>query len=358
MRKPSQLSSVQWPVGVVLAVAIVAAISAVVLTDLSGEKGSGLGTEFEYDLAELRIIDPALIIYEETDIRFDTGLDWPRAIAVSTDDHIYVAGDRTIHTYDSAGRKRAVEIEFEQAPTSLTVAEDGTLYVGVGDHVKVFDPTGHLKNRWESAGPEAIITSIAVSGADVFVAEFGSRSILHYDTSGNPKGSFGDFVVPSPYFDIALSPDGLLHVANTGQHRVEAYAFNGNLASWWGEFSSTDITGFCGCCNPANFALLPDGEGFVTTEKGLTRVKVYDAKGAFVGVVAGPEQFAQHDGLCEASGSDCNRGGLDVAVDSQGRVLVLDLILGEVRVFRRIKSGAAQDEASVVSTLENERETI
>ena len=48
------------------------------------------------------------------------------------------------------------------------------------------------------------------------------------------------------------------------------------------------------------------------------------------------EQFAEHDRLCAASGYDCNRRGLDVAVDSKGRVLVLDLLLAEVRTFERM----------------------
>ncbi|MBM3243119.1 hypothetical protein FJZ31_43220, partial [Candidatus Poribacteria bacterium] len=49
-------------------------------------------------------------------------------------------------------------------------------------------------------------------------------------------------------------------------------------------YLSMDIDGFCGCCNPVNFAMLPDGR-FVTCEKGLPRVKIYDADGTFSGVV-------------------------------------------------------------------------
>jgi len=78
--------------------------------------------------------------------------------------------------------------------------------------------------------------------------------------------------------------------------------------------------GFCGCCNPSHIALFPDGR-FVTSEKGLPRVKVYDAKGVFVGLVAGPDMFAE------------DAVGLDLAVDSRGRILVLDPARRMVRVF-------------------------
>jgi hypothetical protein len=84
-----------------------------------------------------------------------------------------------------------------------------------------------------------------------------------------------------------------------------------------------------------NFALLPDGQGYVTCEKGLTRVKVYDSGGDFVGVVAGPEEFAEHDRRTSATDVSPSLIGLDVSVDSKGRVLVLDPALSEVRIFTR-----------------------
>ena len=97
-----------------------------------------------------------------------------------------------------------------------------------------------------------------------------------------------------------------------------------------------DIEGFCGCCNPVNFAMLPDGR-FVTCEKGLPRAKVYDADGAFASVVAGPEAFLENGRTCTLDDlSNCQTGGLNVAVDSQGHVLVMDPIERVVRIFAEI----------------------
>ncbi len=96
--------------------------------------------------------------------------------------------------------------------------------------------------------------------------------------------------------------------------------------------------GFCGCCNPVNFAVLPDG-GFVTCEKGLPRVKIHDADGVFASVVAGPEGFAENWRVCILNAlSNCQTGGLDVAVDSMGRILVLDPVERVVRIFTQIKN--------------------
>jgi hypothetical protein len=101
--------------------------------------------------------------------------------------------------------------------------------------------------------------------------------------------------------------------------------------------------GFSGCCNPAAFALLPDG-GFVTAEKGLPRVKIYDAEGVFVGFVAGAEEFAEAGvvGYDKGAAGDAE-GALDVAADSQGRILVLEPRTGRIRVFtRRGAAGAGE----------------
>ena len=173
----------------------------------------------------------------------------------------------------------------------------------------------------------------------MFVADAGNRIVLRFDRAGNlvkrigqkdPSKGVPGFIVPSPYFDLAVGPDGLLWVANTGRHHLEAYTFEGDYETGWGE-AAVGLRGFCGCCNPAHFALLPDGR-FITSEKGLARVKIHSAKGEFEGVVAGPEAFPKH--LDNPTGA---QAGIDVAVDSQGRVILADSLSNEVRIFRRLQ---------------------
>jgi len=327
---------------VILAIAV--AITAVLRIDRTGKKGSGLGETFTYDLKDLRKIDPALIQYEESG-KIKTEFQDVLGIAVGPNEQIYVAGDKAIRAFNSSGNHLS-EIKLADSPRCLAVTDDGTIYVGMKDYVEIYDHTGVRETNWERLGQNTVLTSIAVSGDNVFLADAGNRVVLRYDTSGNLMNRIGEkdeyknipgFVVPSPYFDLAVAPDGLLRVVNPGRHKIEAYTFDGYLELSWGK-TSTSIDGFSGCCNPVNFAILPDG-GFVTCEKGLPRVKTYDANGAFAGVVAGPDSFAEHGKACPPDGfSDCQTGGLDVAVDSQGRILILDPDERTVRIFTRIKS--------------------
>jgi hypothetical protein len=96
-----------------------------------------------------------------------------------------------------------------------------------------------------------------------------------------------------------------------------------------------NVEGFCGCCNPVYFTRLPDG-WFVTSEKGLNRIKVYDVTGKFECVVAGPEQLIKDRELAWKSCTNCQVGfGMPVAADARGRVLVLDPSTRDVRIFER-----------------------
>jgi hypothetical protein len=67
-------------------------------------------------------------------------------------------------------------------------------------------------------------------------------------------------------------------------------------------------------------AIRKDGS-FVTSEKGLVRVKIYAPSGELVGVVAPAKDFEK--GI----------HGLDLAVDSKDRILVLDPGTSTVRVY-------------------------
>jgi len=334
-------------IGLSVVLAAGAAVFVVVRSDRTGTKGSGLSKQFDYDLAEYKKTDPTLILYQEIPESVPLDFKTPLGIAVGGNDHIYVVGDDVIRIFSPEGRALS-KIATGDTPRCLTVAANGLLYVGISDHVEVYDDKGERKAVWERPDLKAVLTSIAVSGNNVFVADAGDRAVLRYNTSGkllnrigqkDPAKNISGFNIPSPYFDLAVAGDGLLRVANTGQHRIEAYTFDGDLEFQWGTFD-TAAEGFSGCCNPINFALLADG-GFVTCEKGLTRVKIYDAAGKFVGFVAGPESFSQHDGICRMNGGadNCNTGGLDVAVDSKGRILVMDPLTREVRIFVRTKAG-------------------
>lgn len=330
--------------GVLVGLAAVVAIVAVTKLDVFGDKGSGLSQEYTYDIAKLAHVDPNLILYEESAGPIQTGFSEAHGIAVDSDDSIYVAGDRAIRVFGQNGNLLR-EIELADAPRCLAVAIDDTIYAGLKDHVEVYNAQGQRQASWDSLGSDAILTSIALMKDNIFVADAGNRIIVHYDRAGNmlktigekdPERNIPGFVIPSAYFDLAVSGDGLLRAVNPGRLRIEAYTMDGDFEFSWGR-SSMDIDGFSGCCNPVNIAVLPDG-GFVTCEKGLVRVKVYDSEGRFGGVVASPGQLVE-DGehkICILP-EQCQAGGFDVAVDSEGRVFVLDTIKNIVRTFTKVK---------------------
>ncbi|MBI5684301.1 MAG: hypothetical protein HZC54_04415 [Verrucomicrobia bacterium] len=302
--------------------------------------GRSLGKEFTYDVSKFYKTDPALIHYAESS-KIATGFKELHAVATGPEDRVYAAGDQAVRVFSKTG-ERVSEFGLSEKPRCLAVATAGNIFVGMKNRVEVFDASGARQARWAVTGGDAVLTAVAVVEKDVFVADAGNRVVLRYDLAGKLLGRIGKkdperhilgFIVPSPYLDLNVGADGLLWVVNPGRHRLEAYTFDGEIRNYWGE-ESLGLKGFCGCCNPIHFARLPDGR-FVTSEKGLPRVKVYSAQGDFEGVVAGPELFPNQieNPNANATGGVC----MDLAVDSAGRVLLADAFLREVRVFTRKK---------------------
>lgn len=295
---------------------------------------------FAYDVGRLRTTDPKLIQYEQVGV-FRSPYPEPRRIAVGPEGRLYIAAGNYVSVVDRDGA-RVSEIALPRPAKCVAVAGDGTVYAGVKDHVEVFDSKGQRQAVWDSLGKKAWLSGLAVGEKGVFAADSGNRVVLRYDRSGKLLGRIGEknkernvpgLVLPSPYLDVKLAPDGLLRLNNTGRHRVEAYTVEGDLEFFWGK-PSMAIDGFCGCCNPVGLALLPDGR-YVTSEKGLPRVKIYSKEGAFECVVAGTESFSENWRKC--SPSDCTTGGLDAAVGADGQIYILDMVEANVRVMARKK---------------------
>lgn len=281
---------------------------------------------YEFELSSVRTGDTTMAAYTET-ASFSTSLSEIHGLATDAQGMIYVSGTDGVEIFDSVG-KMLKKFNISGTALSMAVGENGKLFIGLPDHVELFETSGKLLASWKSFGPDAVLTSIAVKGNDVFVADAGQKVVYHCDLKGNvlnkiglkdPAAGIPGFVVPSPYFDLAIASDGGLWVVNPGRHSFEKYSSDGTLQTSWSK-ASMAMEGFCGCCNPSNFAFLNDSM-FVTSEKGIERVKIYSIDGRFLGIVATPDQF------------DEGTTGLDLAVDRQNRILVLDPAKMKVRIF-------------------------
>ena len=321
-------------IGIVVALAVAVGVYVARTLDYRGPK-----TPPTADMDEFTPTDPALIHYREA-AAINTGFAAVRGIAAGPHDRIYVAGDRAVRVFDAAGKALST-IKMPAEPRCLAVAKDGTLYVGMLDHVVVYGADGARKAAWPSAGENAIFASVAVSDENVFVGDAGNFVVLRYDKSGKLVGRIGEkdprrnidgFILPSPYLDVAIGDDDLLRVSNPGRLRVELYTLEGDPLGHWGK-GGPEMDGFQGCCNPVQLAVLNDG-AVVTSEKGLPRVKVHKKPGTLRSVVAGPESFV----ALRCPTADCTKGQtLDLAADGRGRILALDPASSTVRIFVRKK---------------------
>lgn len=298
---------------------------------------------FAYDVSRFSQTDPALIAWEEVGRQVCPGTG-ARRMAFGPGDVLHVAAGNQIVRLGAQGGSGTIEVGA--AVNCVAVAADGTVYAGLRDHIEVFDAGGTRRATWATGDTRTWISSLALGAGGLFAADSGHRLILRYDLAGTLIGRLGaknagrhtpGLIVPSPFLDVKFHADGLLRVNNPGRHRFEAYTVDGEFEGAWGAPSAA-IRGFCGCCNPIGLALLPDGRT-VTCEKGLARVKVYRVDGEFESVVAGPESFPANVKAC-ANPTDCTKGGLDAAVDSQGRIHILDRVAAEIRVLQPKKGRA------------------
>ena len=138
---------------VIVGVIVLARIKMLYFTDspLSGNSDDATAqADEEAALKAAEPITPSMIGYHEV-AGFAVAFRELRALAVDAGSQVYVGGDKSVVRYSSDGKKLA-EISLQAEPRCLAVGgpdhvHPGQLYVGMEDHVEVYDPHGNLSQR-------------------------------------------------------------------------------------------------------------------------------------------------------------------------------------------------------------------
>jgi len=250
-----------------------------------------------------------------------------RGIAVDGHGEIYAAGDSEIKVFDAAGRL------MRRWPTarpaqSVAVAGDGAVYAGELGQIEIFDGAGKLRGAWRDAGLLRRVTAIGFTQDSVLAGDSADRAIRRFNRGGRflnnigKDNPLGGLLIPNGVVDFGVDAEGIVFAANPGKHRVERYTPAGELLGHIGRFDGIDSAGFTGCCNPTNVAI---GDAIYTAEKAGPRAKAYDFSGNLLGVIA--------TGLFDA-----NCKNMSIAVDSRGRVYVVDTVKLAILVFERVSA--------------------
>jgi sugar lactone lactonase YvrE len=246
-----------------------------------------------------------------------------RGIAVDGHGQLYAAGDSEINAIGPNRRWPT-----SRPAHSVAVAGDGTVYAGEIGQIEIFDGAGKLLHTWRDAKLLGRVTAIGFTRDSVLAGDAADRAIRRFDAAGKFLNNIGKdnstngLLIPNGVVDFAVDAHGIVHAANPGKHRVERYTPGGELLGHIGRFDGVDPAGFTGCCNPTNVAVR---EVLYTTEKAGPRVKAYDFSGKLLAVIA-TDLF------------DANCKNMSIAVDSRGRVYVVDTVKAAILVFEPVKS--------------------
>lgn len=304
---------------ILLAVIIVAIIAS---TYINSKPNKAKENPYEYNVDEFKEVDPDLITYKEI-----------RKIKVNLNEHagmttfngnIYLASNQELLEITPFGNKVTA---FPIAADARAVAvENEKIAVATKTAVQVYSYNGELQYTTEIVSDSSVFTSVAFFNNHVVVADAGKRRIYGFEADklafeiegvSGAKNLHG-FIIPSPYFEVAVNAENELWCTNPGMHALQHYNSNGDLIESWDK-ASMDIDGFTGCCNPAQFTTLSDGR-FVTSEKGMMRIKIYSKEGELESVVAPPSKF------------DKNQHAAEVAAIEQS-IVALDYDRKMIRIF-------------------------
>ncbi len=286
---------------------------------------------YALEMGDLREVESSLVKYKE--IRRIKG-SFPDPVAL--DYHaglLAIAYKSRIQLIDTTGKEYFNQPVYDQT-TSIAFGDE-KIYVGFMDHIEVFGKDADKLESWDPLDSSSYLTSIVIKGDRVLAADAGNSRICIFNSKGKMIHSFDGkdklgselgFMIPSPYFDVAIDPENEIWIANTGLQCIENYSEEGAFRSYWGKASFT-IEGFVGCCNPAQFTILSNGY-FVTSEKGIVRIKVYNPSGELESVVAVPDDF------------DLDSEPPDLTADEDGKIYALDLTRNMIRIFeRKVRNG-------------------
>jgi hypothetical protein len=258
---------------------------------------------YEYNVDEFKEVDPDLISHQEIrKIKINMGEHGGIAAA---NGNIYLAAGTLIKTLTPDGQLLG-SFSIDEEPYCLAANEE-LLVVAYEKALAAYSFSGELLFHTGTINDSTFITSVAFFNNLLAVADAGKRRVYLFDKEkkvaeiegiSGAKNLHG-FIIPSAKFDLAVNPNGDLWVVNPGMHALQHYDEKGNLLEAW-DRASLQIDGFSGCCNPAHFTFLPDGR-FVTSEKGMPRIKIYRDGGVLESVVAPPSKFVNNGRACDVA---------------------------------------------------------
>jgi DNA-binding beta-propeller fold protein YncE len=223
----------------------------------------------------------------------------PEAIELPPDPYAEAHVDlNSVRSWGSVGTEPG---QFNH-PHGVALGPDGNIYVVDSDthRVQVFDRTGTFLRAWGSR-------------CDL------STGLGCIDPDGTGPLALGDGQFLEPW-GITVTSDGRVYVADTWNHRIQAFTSDGTFLAKWGKFgqSAYDPQLLYG---PRDVAVDELGRVFVT-DTGNKRVLIFDQEG-------NPQGQWGSEGL--APGSFSEPVGIDVDLD--GFIYVADTWNQRIQVF-------------------------
>ena len=309
----------------ILLIVVILGVAGVVLYDsLSTRIDKRPDNPWQYDVEEFKSVDEKLLSHREVR-RIE--IDEPVALAWQNGKLFLLAGN-SLQIITPEGRE-LLNKRIDQGPRSVWVGQNENIIVAFENYLVKYDSSGEELKRSPILDDESLISSVVISDDIIFASDAGRRSVWRLnneleimdDFRGESGFSaFHGFILPSLHFHMAVNAENELWITNPGVHSIQNYSQLGRLRRFWGEPSFAN-EGFSGCCNPYYIAFLSDGR-FVTSEKGIIRVKIYRESGELESVVAPAELFPKGEKAPA------------IAVDDQDNIWLLDFNKNMLRLFR------------------------